>query len=482
MRPGSTRSVFVQPLRALGTRFHAAAPDHAAILKGMLTVAAFVFVGKLVSAMKEMAVAYRYGLGPEVDAYQFLYTVIGWPLGVWASVLTAVLVPLAVRLRDRQRQLARFRAELLGVVMLAGCGLAVLAWLVLHNVFRLGQSGLPPRLAGLAEAALPGLVLLLPLGMLTALQSAWMLAAGRHLNTLLDCIPTLSIAALVMALPGGGIGALVWGTVAGSALHLLSLMAAPGRRDRQGAPRLGLSSPQWRWFWQGFGIMVGGQALMSLTVVIDQFYAAGLGTGAIAMLGYANRILSLILGLAAIAVSRATLPIFAQVHAQEAQQEREQERERQRMRLRAVARLWTGILFALGVLAMLASYAAAPWVVRLLYERGQFGAADTLAVAQVLRYGLPQIPFYFASMVLVSYALSARRHRLVFYSALIGCAAKIVGNLLLVPAFGVNGIALATMLVYASTGLFFWYALVLRGTGDAGAGASRGGAVDTGRA
>lgn len=464
MRPGSTRTVFVQPLRALGTQLHAAAPQHAAILKGMLTVAAFVFVGKLVSAMKEMAVAYRYGLGPEVDAYQFLYTVISWPLGVWSSVLTAVLVPLAVRLRDgqRQRQLARFRSELLGCVMLAGCLLAALAWLLLHHVFRLGHSGLPPRLAGLAEAALPGLILLLPLGMLTALQSAWMLAAGRHLNTLLDCIPTLSIAALVMALPGSGMGALVWGTVAGSALHLLSLMAPPRWRDIQGAPRLALSSPQWHWFWQGFGIMVGGQALMSLTVVIDQFYAAGLGTGAIAMLGYANRILSLILGLAAIAVSRATLPVFAQVHGQDG------------ARLRAVARLWAGILFALGVLAMLVSYAAAPSVVRLLYERGQFGASDTLAVAQVLRYALPQIPFYFASMVLVSYALSQRRHRLVFYSALIGCAAKIAGNVLLVPAFGVNGIALGTMLVYASTGLFFWYALILHGAEDAGDARGRG--------
>ena len=458
MRPGYTRSAVLQPLRTLGTQLHAAAPDHAAILKGMLTVAAFVFVGKLVSAMKEMAVAYRYGLGAEVDAYQFLYTVIGWPLGVWSSVLTAVLVPLAVRLRKQQAQLEKFRAELLGLVIVAGFALAGLVWLVLHTVFQLGQSGLPPRLAGLAGAALPGLVLMLPLGVLTALQSAWMLAAERHVNTLLECIPPLSIATLVMALPGGGMRALVWGTVAGSALHLLALMAPLGRHAREGTPRLARSSPQWSWFWQGFGIMVGGQALMSLTVVIDQFYAAGLGTGAIAMLGYANRILSLILGLAAIAVSRATLPIFAQGAAH----------------LRAVAHLWAGILFALGLLAMLAGYAAAPWMVQVLYERGQFGAADTVAVAEVLRYGLPQMPFYFSSMVLVSYALSQRRYKLVFFSALIGCAAKIAGNVLLVPALGVNGIALGTTLVYASTGLFFWYTLIVRGARDEGLAGLRG--------
>jgi peptidoglycan biosynthesis protein MviN/MurJ (putative lipid II flippase) len=100
--------------------------------------------------------------------------------------------------------------------------------------------------------------------------------------------------------------------------------------------------------------------------------------------------------------------------------------------------------------------------VGLLFERGRFGAADTVAVARVLRYGLPQMPFYFSSMVLVSYALSQRRYQLVFWSGVIGCAGKIVGNLLFVPPLGVNGIALGTMLVYALNATFFWVALIVR--------------------
>lgn len=437
-------------LSALGARIGLADPNHAAIVKGMLAVAAFVFVGKAASAVKEMAVAYRYGLGPEVDAYQLLYTLISWPLGVWSSVLTAVLVPLAIRMRDYPGELARFRAELLGVAILAGIGLALLGWLGMHTMLLLGHSGLPAVSARLAGAALPGLILLLPLGMLTALHSAWMLSAGRHVNTLLDCIPTLFIAGLVLAAPGGGMQPLVWGTVAGCAAHLLALMMPMARRGELNMPRIALASPQWVLFWQGFGIMLAGQALMSLTVVIDQFYAVGLGTGAIATLGYANRILSLILSLAAVAVSRATLPVFSQVQTQGA------------AHFRAVARRWACLMFAMGVLAMLASHALAPWVVHLLFERGQFSAADTVAVARVLRYGLPQMPFYFSSMVLVSYALSQRRYTLVFCSGLIGCAGKIAGNLLLVPHLGVNGIALGTMLVYALNALFFWLALIAR--------------------
>ena len=428
----------------------AADPRHAAIMKGMLTVTAFVFVGKLSSALKEMAVAYRFGLGPEVDAYQLLYTLISWPVGVWNSVLTAVLVPLALRMRDRPVEVRGFRSELLGVAVLAGVALAVLGWLSLHAMLTFGQTGLPPESAGLARRALPGLVLLLPLGMLTALQSAWMLAAGRHLNTLLDSIPTICIGALVLALPGAGIGALVWGTVAGAAVHLLALTAPMVNRGELAPPRLAMRSPQWRFFWQGFGIMAAGQALLSLTVVIDQFYAVGLHAGAIATLGYANRILSLLIGLAGIAVSRATLPVFSQIQTDDG------------ARLRAVVRHWTGLMFALGLLVAGACAVLAPWGVQLLFERGRFDAADTAAVARVLRFGLPQLPFYFSAMVLVSYALSLQRFTLVCCSGALGCAAKIGGNLLLVPRLGVDGVALASTFVYTLNALLFWVVLVAR--------------------
>jgi putative peptidoglycan lipid II flippase len=193
--------------------------------------------------------------------------------------------------------------------------------------------------------------------------------------------------------------------------------------------------------------MLAGQALMSFTVIIDQFYAVGLGTGALAMLGYANRVLSLILGLAAIAVSRATLPVFSQVSADAKGQ------------VYRVAVSWARLMFAGGVAVMLLSYLAAPWMIRLLFERGQFDATDTAQVTEVLRYGLPQLPFYFASMVLVSYALSQRRYGLIAWSGVIGCGGKVLGNLVLVPRLGVNGIALATMAVYGLNALFFWLAL-----------------------
>jgi putative peptidoglycan lipid II flippase len=435
-------------LNTLGTRFRAADPHHFAILKGMLTVAVFTLVGKLMSAAKEMVVAYRYGIAAEVDAYHFLYNLISWPIGIWCSVLTAVLVPLAARMRESaMEEVPHFRSELFGLTLLLGGGLALLAWLGIRTMLALGGTGLPANSAQLAKAALPGLILLLPLGMLAALQSAWMLSAGRHVNTLLDSIPTFFIAATILAFPSGDIAPLVWGTVAGFVFHSLALLIPMARRSELEAPIFTLVSPQWRWFWRGFGIMIGGQALMSLTVIIDQFYAVSLGTGSIATLGYANRILALILGLAAVAVSRATLPIFSQPKPGGSED------------IHRVATYWARMMFMVGIAVMALGYGLAPWVVKLLFERGQFAPRDTLIVAEVLRYSLPQLPFYFSCMVLVSYALSQRRYKLIFWSGVLGCAGKMLGNLLLVPLLGINGIALGAIVVYGLNALLFWLSI-----------------------
>jgi peptidoglycan biosynthesis protein MviN/MurJ (putative lipid II flippase) len=423
-------------------------PDHYAIAQGMGWVSLFVFLAKLAGAAKEMAVAWRYGVSKEVDAYLFVFNLVSWPVAVWFGILTVVLVPLVARIRqEAAEELPRFRAELLGLTFLVGVALALLAWLGLPLLLRSPRTGLPAATVAIATHMAPALVLVVPLGLLISLFSAWMMAGGRYANTLLEGVPALVLLVTLLAFPGGGAEPLVWGIVAGYGFHLGSLAVALARRREIEAPRFSRQSPQWRLFWQGFGIMLAGQALMSFIGIIDQFFAAHLDTGAIATLSYANRILSLILGLGAVAVARATLPVFSRVQAQGGGQ------------LHRVATHWVRLLFMLGAVAMMVGWYQAPWAVKLLFERGAFTAGNTRAATEVLRYGLPQLPFYFAGLVLISYASSQRRYILLFWSGVIGMIVKIIANAMLVPLFGVKGIALSWAVVYAINAQFFWLLL-----------------------
>ncbi len=431
---------------AFRARVRHAHPDHHAIARGMAWVALFVFVGKLAGAAKEMVVAYRYGVSAEVDAYLFVLNLVSWPVAIWFSVLTVVLVPLAARIRHAAAgELPQFRAELLGLALLLGLCLALIMGLGVWGLLQTSWTGLPSATVALASEITPWLAGLVPLGVLISLWSAWTLATGHHVNTLLEGTPALVMILALLVWPMGGVEPLVWGTLAGFALHLAGLAGPLVQRGEIEAPRWRWQSAQWRGFWQGFGVMLAGQTLMSFTGIIDQFFAAHLDAGSIATLSYANRILALVLGLGATAVGRATLPVLSQAQAVGGDQGRR------------VAMHWVRWLFLLGVVVLVIGWWLAPWAVKVLFERGAFTAQDTHVVTGVLRYGLVQVPFYFAGLVLVSLLASQGKYREIAVIATTNLVVKGLANLTFIPWLGINGIVLATALMSLISMVLCWF-------------------------
>ncbi len=297
------------------SRWRGSAEEHRAIIRGLIAVAAFAFLGKLAGAAKEMAVAWRYGVGPEVDAYLFVFNLINWPLAIWFGVLTVVLIPMAARIRNESpAAFTHFRGELLGFTLILGLTLAVVARVGLPRLLATSWLGLPAQTVALATAMVPVMAWVIVPGLLAGLYSVWMMSAGDNANTLFEGLPALGV--LVAVLITGGIEPLIWGTLAGTVAQVLLVatpMRAPGQRHR---PSFGLTSLHWPIFWQAFGVMLLGQAIMSLTTLVDQFFAARLPEGAISTLGFAGRIVALILGVVAVAITRAMLPVFARTSAE----------------------------------------------------------------------------------------------------------------------------------------------------------------------
>lgn len=431
---------------AIRTRIRNLNPDHHAIFRGMLWVASFVFLGKLAGAAKEMVIAYRYGISNEVDAYLFVFNLITWPVSIWFSILNYVLVPLAARIRqDAPSELPRFRAELLAFALLLGCNLTLIAWFGLPALLHSSWVGLSTSTLSIATDIAPNMVALIPLSILSSLFSAWMLSSGRHANTLLESIPALTILTALLILPHNGTTPLVWGTLAGYIFHMSSLAGLLAWKGQVDLPRFTSHSPHWITFWQGFGVLLVGNTLMSFITIVDQFFAVHFGAGVIATLSYSNRVLALIIGLGATAVSRATLPVFSKIKSQEGEQ------------LQPVAMLWVRLMFVLGLFAMVISWWLAPWVIKLLFERGAFTANNTATVTEVFRYGLMQLPFYFSCLVLVSLLASRRRHKLIAIGAGINLFIKVGANYLLAPLMGVNGVVTATAIMYMGSFIMLYY-------------------------
>jgi putative peptidoglycan lipid II flippase len=429
-------------------KHHIADPEshHRKIAVGFVWISLFVFVGKLAGAAKEMAIAWRYGVSEKVDAYVFVFNLINWPVSVWFGVLTVVLVPLVARIRnDSLNELTRFRGELLGLTLIVGAGLGLLAWLGLPLIMTVRRVGLSDQALAEALNMASGLWMLAPISALISLFSALMLASGRHRNTLFEAIPALTILSALL-LPSNWVSEpLLWGTVAGFALHMTALAVPLQRVGGMQAPSFEFNSPAWHGFWSSVGIMAVGQALMSFATIIDQFLAAGLGTGALSTLSYANRIMALILGMGAMAIGRATLPVFSEAST------------RVDTRVNALGLRWAKWMLILGLGVFAVGWVAAPWAVSLLFERGAFTVQDTAHVSVIFRYALVQVPFYAFSLTLVNLMASQRRYGTLLVSGVVGICTKIGAAAMLVPLMQLEGLVLSTTFVYAANAMLFYY-------------------------
>ncbi|AEC20677.1 hypothetical protein PT7_2137 [Pusillimonas sp. T7-7] len=417
--------------------------DHRRIAQGALRVAFFLLLGKAAGAFKEMAVAYRYGVSDAVDAYQFTMVMANWLPVTIVGALSVVLIPVLVRTRYEDRtSRGRFLGELQGWLIAGGTVLAVVSYLAWPWVLEWGGAGLPEqarRMSGdLMFAFAPAALLTL----MTGLSAARLRAHERHINTLLDSVPAVVILIWVLlAATVDDVGPLMWGTLVGYTIQSAWLLWLAARADGMwGRPRLGMSSHQWPDLVKAAGVMLVGQIAMSFVGPIDQYTAAGLGANANATLGYASRLLSLLLGLGAASVGRAALPVLADIQARGDQH-----------RARSTALKWSVLMVLAGAVVTAVGWLLAPWGVALLFERGAFTADDTVVVAQVLRWGLLQMPFYFGVLILVQLLASQNRYRIMAAIAIGNFAMKAIMNYLWAPVMGASGIMLATSIMYASS-------------------------------
>ena len=84
--------------------------------------------------------------------------------------------------------------------------------------------------------------------------------------------------------------------------------------------------------------------------------------------------------------------------------------------------------------------------------------SDTQAVAEVLRWGMVQLPFYFSGLVLLQLLASQGRYGTIALFAASNLVVKLVLNPALSVRMGIAGIALATALMYAWSASCLCYA------------------------
>ena len=409
------------------------------IFAAAVTIGVFTVLAKIVTVAKDLVVARTFGTSDAVDAFLIALLLPSFAIAVVAGSLNSALIPVFVRVRDAAGAGQRLLSNLT-LVSLALLGALMFLMAVLSPVLlSLLGSGFSAEKMALTRALY---FMLIPTLVIYGLSTTWsaVLNAERRF-ALASLTPGITPAATIGALTvlgfRWGIYSLAAGTLGGLFLEAVVLGWALKRRGFDLRPRWhGLDPATREVIWQ-FAPLVAGGLLMSGSTVINQSMAAVLGSGSVATLNYGNKIITFTIGVGSLAIGTAVLPFFSRMIAAA-------DWAGTRHTFHTYVRLLAIITIPLTLLLV---WTAEP-LTRLLFERGNFTAADTRIVSRVMICYTFQLPFYMIGIVGVRLLNALGKGRSVMIISVVNLIANVAGNYLLMRPLGVAGIAASTTTVY----------------------------------
>lgn len=422
---------------------------HRRVGAAVLTVGTLTFLCKVVAAGKELVVAYYFGTGDSLDAFLIALLIPLFAINLIGGSLNAALIPTYIRVREEQGQGAA--QELLSTVLvwstLALITVAILLAGTASSVLSLVGSGFATEKFHLTTSLY---YILLPTLVLTGISTTWGAVLNAHDRFSLVAIAPMSISVVTiifvaLAAHRWDAYSLALGTGVGAALELTVVGWGLNRAGISLMPRWSTLSPAAREVWHQYAPMVAGAFLMGSTLVVSQSMAAMLGPGSVATLAYGSKLTGFLFAIGATAVSTAVLPHFSRIVAA-------RDWERLAQTLSSYAR----VLFLVTLpVTLLLIYFSEP-LIALLFQRGAFTETDTPVVAQVQALYLLQVPFYIVSILCVRVISALQANRMLMWGAVISLTVNVMFNYLFMQWWKVNGIAMASSLMYLTSCLFLW--------------------------
>ena len=389
-------------------------PDpHESVQRGVVSAVGAIGLATLVSRLlgyvRDMVVAGVFGAGPVTDAFFVAFRIPNLLRRLLAEgALSTAIIPVfsETLARGGQASFARVAQAVAGVGLVALCAVSALGMLLTPWIVAVMAPGWTAD-AGLFDLAVRLTRVMFPYVVLVGLGALAMGALNAHHRfvtaALGPAVLNVGMIAAVLALAAHTtppILSLAVGVLVGGAGQLL--VQLPELR-RLGVP---LSpSTEWRHpavvqiahrLWPA----VFALAAVQITVVVNTLLASLLPSGTVSYLYYADRVMEFPLGVFGIALATAVLPGMS---AQAARGEREALRATLRFALRLSA--FIAVPATVGLVLL-----GGP-IVRLLFQRGEFGAAEALYTTQALAAYAVGLPAFSATRIVAQtfYALGDTR-------------------------------------------------------------------------
>lgn len=417
------------------------------ILAAIVTVGGFTVLVKLAAVVKELASAYQFGTGDELDAFLIAFLLPQFAINLIGGSLNAALIPTYIQVREQEGQGAA--QCVLSSVMVLSISFLVAMSLVLaltaSYILPLMASGFTAEKLALTQSLYYALLSTLVLSGLATTWGAILNAQNRFALVAVVPVATSIITVLLVVVMAKHWGsyALAAGAVGGALIETSLIGWGLRRQGISLIPRWCGTSPAVKQVLAQYAPMVGAAFLMGGTGVVSQSMAAMLGPGSVSVLAYGNKLTNLFVGVGAVAVSTAVLPHFSRMVT-----------ENDWHGLRHTLGTYTRLLLVVSLPVTLALVYYSEPMVAVLFQRGAFTDSDTHLVGRVQAIILLQIPLYVVGMMFVRLISALKANQVMMWGNVINLFVCIVLNYVLMQRFGVVGIASATTLMYLISSCF----------------------------
>jgi putative peptidoglycan lipid II flippase len=180
-----------------------------------------------------------------------------------------------------------------------------------------------------------------------------------------------------------------------------------------------------------------GATLNQITVFIDKLLATWLAEGSIAVLNYGLLVQLLFIELFGGMIATYLYPKMAQAYASH-------DIENWKIQFNN----GVGMLFVMGIPLCIGSLVFSNEIIQLIFERGAFDSYSTQNTAAVFFFYSIGTPLQISRQFLIEAHYSIQDTKTPFIVSAISATIKIIGNLVLINAMGLRGIALSTGIAF----------------------------------
>jgi putative peptidoglycan lipid II flippase len=425
--------------RELVARFGMSTDNRRVIIAAALVGVLTIFV-KAASTFREILVAADLGTGDAAEAYIVAWVIPGFVSALIGDCVVSCLMPLYVSARAKRGD--EIGEQVYAEILLLGVILLELATIVLaltpHIFIPLLASEFSPEKLALAERLWLMMLPAVFLGGLGMIWSGILNAENRFGLAAVSPIaaPLISILGLVL-FPSHAVDALAIGFVLGYAAQVVMLGWELRRRGIRLTPAWYGGHPETRGLLPQFLPLAANNIVFNGLLLVDTAMAATLGDKNVATLTYGSRLIFPILGVTGSALGTVVFPHFSQMAANE------NWRDFQRTLSHYTRLIFVTMVPVTGFLILLSGP-----IVRIVFERGEFSAADTIAVSRVQATFALMISCYTLASVYSRVVVALRKSQLMLFVSIFVFGINLVGNYVLKEFLGVDGIALATVINY----------------------------------